>query len=185
MEKLLGAVTLALMLVFAGAQIDRNADANTITELHDIALNGPDAVAYTFFSVTTAGLFDIAADGLPVFTLANPQIYLFTDNGSPGGALTGTFLNMDDDSGPGSNSLITGQSLGVGNYVVAVGAFFLSEGSARTDGNSVDCCSGTVQVSIASANGIANLLQVPEPASFMLVGLGLLALRFVLRRGRA
>ena len=184
MEKLLGAVTLALMLVFAGAQFDRNADANTITELHDIALNGPDAVQYTFFSVTTAGLFDISADGLPVFTLADPQIYLFTDNGSPGGALTGTFINTDDNSGLGDNSLIAGQSLGVGNYVVAVGAFFLEQSEARNDGNS-GCCSGTVQVSIASANGIANLLQVPEPASFMLVGLGLLALRFALRRSRA
>ena len=180
--KLLGAVIVALILVFGGAQIDRNADANTITQLHDIALSGPDAVAYTFFSVVTAGLFDISADGLPVFTLADPQIYLFTNNGSPGGALTGTFLNTDDNSGPGANSLIAGQSLGVGNYVVAVGAFFLEQSEARTDGNS-GCCSGTVLVTIASANGVANL-QIPEPATFMLVGFGLLALRFALRRSR-
>ena len=182
MDKLVRVLALALMLLCAGAGIGRNARANTITQLDNIDMNGPDAVSYTFFSVTTAGTFNISADGLPVYTLADPQIFLFTDNGSPGGALTGTFIATDDDSGPGSNSLIANQFLNLGNYVVAVGAHVLLENNARIDSNATSDA-GTVLVSIASEQGVANLQQVPEPASFLLVGLGLLGLRFVRRRG--
>jgi hypothetical protein len=178
MKKLTGVVALALMLVFSAAQIDRYANANTITELHNIALNGADAVSYTFFSVTTAGTFNISADGQPTYTLANPEIYLFTDNGSLGGALTGTFIASDDDSGPGLNSLIANKFLDIGNYVVAVGAHVLFESSARNDTNDANSA-GSVLVTIASEQGRA---QIPEPASFLLLGFGLLAFRFALRR---
>jgi hypothetical protein len=183
MKKLMGVVSLALMLVFAGAHIDSNADANTITELHNIALNGADAVSYTFFSVTTAGTFNISADGQPTFTLADPEIYLFINNNSPSGALTGAFVATNDNSGVGANplnSLIANISLAPNNYVLAVGAHVLMEPSARSDFNNANSA-GTVLVTIASANGVANL-QVPEPASFLLVGFGLLAFRFALRR---
>jgi hypothetical protein len=180
MRKLVKVFLIAVILSIGAAQIERRALAYTITQLHDIALNGPNAVSYTFFTVTTAGLFNISADGLPTYTLANPQIYLFTDNGSPGGALTGTFIAADDDSGPGENSLIANQSLSVGNYAIAVGANLLSDASARSDSNPTGCCSGTVLVTISSEGG-AGILQVPEPGSFILVGLGLLALRFARR----
>ena len=182
MKTLLSSVILAFIFLGAEASIVKNAEANTITELHNIAMNGTDAVSYTFFSVTTAGTFNISADGLPVYTLADPQIFLFTDDGSPGGALTGTFIATDDDSGPGSNSLIANQFLNLGNYVVAVGAHVLLENNARIDSNATSDA-GTVLVGIASEQGVANLQQVPEPASFLLVGLGLLGLRFTRRRG--
>ena len=173
MKRLVRNVTLALALL--ALSLGKNADADTIivSEVHNIALNGADAVAYTFFTVTSAGVFDITADGPPAYTLADPQIYLFTDNGSPGGALTGSFIAMDDDSGPGMNSLINDQFLNAGNYVIAVGAFFLSENSARSDSNADGCCSGTVLVTVS---------QVPEPGTFLLFGFGLLALRFIVRR---
>jgi hypothetical protein len=152
---------LLLLALFAGA-----AQANTISttvRVDDAPVYQP--VGYVNFNVLDDGFFNISAtsgflDGL------DPFIYLFT---SP--ASEGTFIESDNNDGPGNNSLIS-RNLGIGSYVLAVSDNYFSLAEAiggyndsvnwRTDGNA--------KITISSEDGIAEFSAVPVPAAAWLFG---------------
>ncbi|MBN7798624.1 DVUA0089 family protein [Parahaliea mediterranea] len=152
-----------------------SAHANLITDSHDIVLLGPNSssVDYTYFGVSTAGNFDLSATNtggsLDTF------IRLFLDDG---GLDAGDQIAFDDDGGIGLNSLISSLFLPVGNYILAMGDFFL-EVEAAVSGVNIDDSSpefGTADIAISSEQGVAFLRSpapVPVPATLWLFGLGL------------
>ncbi len=139
---------------------------------------GANAVDYIFFDFD-GGALQINLDGV---TLGDPMIRLFDDNGSAAGALTGTFLGVNDDGGPGLNSELSVTLLN-GSYVLAVGAYFLSDTEARSGLASTPFLPGTYRATfsddITVTNGIA---AVPLPASMPLLLIGVGALGAARRR---
>jgi len=157
---------LAAALLFAAG----SASANVITT--DVNVTPTASVQYVNFSVTTAGQFDIWAlgsDTLGAGYSLDPQIHLFKDTLS-------NYLYGDDDSGGTAggfwDALIANVDLEIGNYILAVSQFELTDVEAMAGVNSDVVNSGLVRVSIDSFNGNA----VPEPATLALMSLGLLGL---------
>ncbi len=127
--------------------------------------------------------------------LPDSYIYLFANNGSPIGALTGSLINYDDDStAPGWNSdgstigldsYLPGQSLSGGSYILAISRFYVSEANARANSFSGSSSySGDYQVTFSQTVGIDGntVSAVPLPAALPLLasalgGLGLFGWR--------
>jgi hypothetical protein len=119
--------------------------------------------------------------GLTGTELHNSVIYLFVDNGSAPGALTGTLVAFNEDSivpgwdADGSTSIfdsyIPELSLGGGNYILAVGSYLGSDVDARSNNTpSYYYYSGDFRVTFTEAS------EVPLPAALPLFGSGLGAL---------
>ena len=144
----------------------------TVTALH---------VDYIFFSFT-GGNLSIATDRRSPDPLPDPEIRLFADNGSPLGALTGTSLGADSDSGAGVNALLTLAGLGAGNYVLAIGDFLMMESEARSGIADSPSLSGNYRTTFTSQVDVTIGRAVPEPATWMMMLLGLGVAGAALRR---
>lgn len=169
-------LTIFLFFAMSSAQANVILDESTVVQIGDNA----SSVDYTFFSVTTAGLFDISATRTS--GTLDTFIRLFDDDGILD---AGDQITFNDDGGPGLNSLISGVSLGLGDYVLAVGDFFLELNSAISGINIDDSFpeTGTAAIRISSDNGFAVLTnQVPTPTPFALLGLGLAMIAATRRR---
>ena len=155
------------------------AQATLITETHDITASGEGSVGYTYFEVTTEGLFDIYTDGPTI----DPFIFLFYDDGQ---LSSGDFLVSDDDdcltsysfcniADGGRNAFIDDYFLDVGFYVVAVSDFSFDQDEA-VSGLNVNNRVGLVDIIITSDNGdaVGPTTDVPEPTSIALIALALI-----------
>jgi hypothetical protein len=132
-------------------------------------------VDYIFFSFT-GGNLSIATDGFGGTPIGDPEITLLRDNGSALGALTGTIVGNDDDSGPGMNSLLSLVGLSSGSYVLAVGVFDLDDSEARSGIASGPGVAGGYRTTFTSQVDVTlGRNAVPEPATWMtmLFGFGL------------
>ncbi|MCG8612369.1 MAG: DVUA0089 family protein [Pseudomonadales bacterium] len=172
MQKVFGLVLLLLV---------GNAHANLILDESTIVQLGSDSssVDYTYFSVSTAGMFDISA----TTTSGNLDTYirLFEDDGTLDAI---DQIAFNDDGGAGLNSLISGIQLDIGDYVLAVGDFLLEMESAITGINIDDDSpeTGVAAIAISSNDGFATLSEVPVPTPLALLGLGLAALTLSRRK---
>jgi hypothetical protein len=155
-----------VILGFAGT-----ASANVISTTVDIST--VTSVQYFNFSVSTAGLFSIDAEGSPTLGAgydADPYIYLFSNSLS-----TANVIASDDDAGVGFNSLISNILLGYGDYILAISEFNFSAVAAVTGNNAGGITTpGLIQVTVSSQSGVATSTSVPEPATLALFGLGML-----------
>jgi hypothetical protein len=169
-------IILAALTIFS---LIGTANANVITSTVDISV--ANSVQYFNFSVTTAGLFDIAAEGSATLGAgydADPYIYLFSDSLD-----VANVLASNDDGGVGFNSLISDLLLGFGDYILAISEFSFSAASAISGNNALNINTpGLIQVTLSSQSGVATSTSVPEPATLALFGLGLLGFAVSRRR---
>lgn len=166
------------------------ANAALIEQTHDITLEGEGTVGYTYFEVTTAGLFDIYTNA----TTLDGELYLFADDGALDSA---DYLAYNDDSCPlslcaesavGVNALISELFLDVGFYVAAVSDHLFTRDEAilgLNNGHGDQIGDATILVDVAGSDTYgahARIATVPEPATFILLGLGLIGVAGFRRR---
>lgn len=161
------AVLLAGAAALAGATAP--AHANFVAVNDTVGANAVDYIAFNY----TGGAISIFTIGNlfgPNTPLLDPMIRLFADNGSPVGALTGSLLGTSDDV-IGANPLLNFGSLAAGNYILAVGAFDLTEVEARS-GVASSPFTNQDYLTTFTAFGTVTLgasPAVPEPASWALM----------------
>lgn len=135
----------------------------------DLAITDDDlagSVGYLSFTVATAGTFNIEALGSLTLGSAynfDPAAYLFVDDGS----LDAGDLVIGNNSGA-FDDVFFSETLGVGNYLLAVSEFslLLSEAiSGINGGNSIQDPNKFIRVNVFSVQ------SVPEPYSLSLVGI--------------
>ncbi len=176
----LAALAAAVLLAAPAAQAQTN-----LSETTYLSNEGGPRVATLTFEVLSTGSFTM-------FTMAphvDPNLWLF--QGAVGSL--GTALAYDDDScgsafcGPSgsySNSIFT-RTLDAGIYTLVGGSHSLDEGEARS-GNANLTYEGDFTLRVVSDQGVATSAAstVPEPATYALMGTGLLGLAGVAHRRR-
>lgn len=142
----------------------------------------PTGVATFFFSFT-GGAYSIQVDprGNTNNQLADPEIFLFADDGSPKTGLTGALIGQNDDINfPTNLSARLSGNLAAGNYVLAVGQFNFTQAEARAGVANYDrpgAFTATFSDGITLQAG-----AVPEPATWAMLMLGFGAMGATLRR---
>jgi hypothetical protein len=146
-------------------------------------------VDYVSFSMASAGSLEINvfARGFNGSQL-DSYLYLYQPD------VSGALVARNDDFystaayADGSTSSLDSYMnlvLAAGNYTLAIGDYFLSDADARdgfNDGNANDTSVGAYQITF-TGNGFTT--SVSEPASFALLGLGLLGLGAVRKKKTA
>ena len=153
---------------------------------------------YVTFDVLTGGAFRFWTISEPG---RDPQIYLFQGTRASLGAL----VTSDDDGCitnpaalcPGStnirDALITPTLVGGQTYTLAIGRYTFTESEARSgqmdggdfSGQIVITSGNGTATNFAVANGIPTTTTTPEPATWALMGAGLLGTAVASRRRRA
>lgn len=165
---LLATVSIAILL-----SIGSSVKAQPITTDVLIAPSGePGSVQQLFFMVTTAGDFDIDAQGSPSLGAgfnSDPMIFLFFDDGSLD---TGDFIESNDDFF-GLESRISVR-LEPGDYLLSVSEFFFDIDQAISGiEDSIGSPNTFIRVSIDSGDGFARFAAVPEPSLLPIFGIGM------------
>lgn len=181
-------------MVLAGSA---SAQSNNLTLDLTVPFGG---VSYSFFTVTSQGVFDIWTTsrlGTAGTTPFDPVMYLFSGTGTGG-----TRISSNDDGcgasaallaqcGPSasfSNSILNDLFLNVGDYTVAVGDFGFSEAEARNGTNPGEL-GGDYSLRIASleefGGGRGEATSVPEPASVAMLVAGMFGFGAAARRRRS
>ena len=149
-----------------------------------------------YYHFTTSGgtaTFDIWGRGYgSSYNYFDSFIWLFEDDGSPDGALTGNDVAHDDDY-PFSAGFTDGTTsdldsylsttLSSGDYVLAVASYYLTEDAARAGVNLNGVTVGNYRLTFTGVT-VPSASPVPEPATLALFGLGLGALALGRRRRR-
>lgn len=169
-------VAAAILVASVGALSAPVAAAVTVNDR--LSADGTEDIFFNF----SGGAFSVQVDPANTNGLADPEIFLFQDNGSPSGALTGSLVGHDDDSGPGLSALISG-TLAAGNYVLSVGRYDFTQAEARSGKADFTPMErrfvATFSNGVTISNGPA---AVPEPASWAMMVAGFGVIGFALRR---
>jgi hypothetical protein len=165
LKKLAAVVLVAMIPGFASANVISTSDTLTAGD-----------IGYFTFNVTDAGTFTLDLTG--VF---DTELFLF--DGAPS---LFTFIAANDDvSYPSNlNSRIVA-SLGIGQYVAAIGAYNTSLWDAISGTNWGNTYHGAYTLTVSSRDGYAtggSAHAVPEPGTVGLLGAGLIALALMRRR---
>lgn len=129
------------------------------------------------------GAFTARVDGAATNGIADPEIFLFRDNGSSSGALTGALVDQNDDiSYPTNLSALISRNLQQGKYVLSVGTYNFTQAEARL--GIADFTPGERRFVATFADGttLAGTGAVPEPATWAMMLAGFGAVGFAMRR---
>lgn len=182
MRKTLAMLALSTLAAVAASQ----ANAGVITGSLEAG-----AVDYYDFTVNRSGRVSFNVFAWQPGNELDTELFLFRDNGSAHGALTGSRVANNDDSGAngwdndgsiaGFDSYLRRIMLDAGDYVLAIGAFNLTQGEARrgTNRGLGSQATGDYQITF---NDRAVVTNVPAPAPLALLGLGLVGLALRKRR---
>lgn len=142
------------------------------------------SIDYFRFTIGNSGALIIDVDtpipGPGNSTELDPLIYLFVDNGSD--PLTGSLIGSNDDENFSAgifDSYLQMSNLSAGNYILAIGGWFLSETDAR-DGDNNGLYVGSYTINFTYT---PDQVAIPEPSTYALLG-GMLGIAGYVRNRR-
>ena len=170
---------LAAASLAAGAMMVSAPALAAVTVTDRISNNGTDDIFFNF----SGGAFSVEVDPAANNGLSDPEIFLFRDNGSVSGNLTGARIDHNDAISATNLSSLISRTLAAGSYVLSIGSFNFTESEARS--GMADFTPMERRFVATFSDGVtvtAGLAAVPEPASWAMMVAGFGAMGFALRR---